>query len=266
MLRNILLVALALAPDAMAALQVFPTRVTLSEKKRVAHLSLRHTGTKPGRYNISAVFYRMNPDGNLVPVTDAKDEERPAMKLIRFSPRKAVIPPNKEQIIRVIFSGPKSLPEGEYRAHIHFEPLDPPETPTAAPTKQGQISMAVAARIAVAVPVLYRQGNPEFKASLSDLGLLRLPDNTPAFRLQLASEGKAFAFGDFFAFFTPKGGQPQSVGVVRSVANYTKTRLVQFPLTIPEGLAFSNGTFRVEFRQPEDRGGQLLSFIEAPVK
>ncbi len=258
---------LFIASGAEASLQVFPTRVVLSDNKTISHLSLRHTGTAPGRYNISAVFYRMNPQGNLELADNPTDEEHSAVKLIRFSPKKTTIGPNQEQVVRVIYAGPKNLPDGEYRAHIHFEPLDATDaSSTPAAAKPGQVSMAMTARIAVAVPLIYRKGNPEFKATLSNLGLLRLPDQTPAFRADLASEGKAFAFGDFFAFFTPNGGQPKQVGLVRSVASYNPKREVQYPLTIPDGVQIAGGTFRLEFRQTEDRGGNLITFLEAPVQ
>jgi fimbrial chaperone protein len=265
--RYIVVVSLvAFASVANASLQVFPTRVVLSEKKTISHLSLRHTGTTPGRYNISAVFYRMTPQGNLELAENPTEDERSATKLIRFSPKKTTIGPNQEQVVRVIYAGPKNLPDGEYRAHIHFEPLDASEPQQAAAGKPGQISMAMTARIAVAVPLIFRKGNPEFKASLANLGLLRMPDQTPAFRADLSSEGKAFAFGDFFAFFTPNGGQMKQIGMVRAVASYNKQREVQYPLTIPEGMQIANGTFRLEFRHAEDRGGNLITFLEAPVQ
>jgi fimbrial chaperone protein len=259
---------LVLATGAHASLQVFPTRVILSDKKTISHLSLRHTGNTPGRYNISAVFYRMSPQGNLELVENPTDAERSAIKLIRFSPKKTTIGPNQEQVVRVIYAGPKNLPDGEYRAHIHFEPLDAPEPAVgAAPPKPGAVTMAMTAKIAVAVPLIYRKGNPEFKATLANLGLLRLPDQTPAFRADMTSEGNAFAFGDFYAFFTPAGTtQPKPIGVVRAVASYNAKREIQYPLTIPEGVSISNGTFRLEFRAPEDRGGGLITFLEAPVQ
>ncbi len=248
---------------ANAGLQTFPARIVLTDKSTVAHVSLKHTGNSAGRYTVSAVFYRMNPLGNLELAESPEKEERSAVSLIRVSPKKITVGPNQEKAVRVTFDGAKNLAEGEYRAHILFEPLEG----AAAQAKGNAISQSMETKIAGAVPVVYRKGNPEFKVTLSNLGLLRLPDQTPAFRAELISEGNAFAYGDMFAFFTPAGSQsPRAVGVARAVSSYNKRREVQYPLTIPTESNLTNGTFRLEFRHPEDRGGNLITFLEAPVQ
>ena len=49
-----------------------------------------------------------------------KEEERPALNLFRFSPRRVLLEPGKEQIIRLIVKRKKNLPDGEYQAHLYF--------------------------------------------------------------------------------------------------------------------------------------------------
>ena len=104
-----------------ADLQVFPTRLVMSDQKRVVNLSLRHLGDKPGTYRVSAIFFRMKENGSMDPVNDPTEAERSLVKHLKFSPRQITISPNSEQVIRVMFSGPGKLVEGDHRAHLHIE-------------------------------------------------------------------------------------------------------------------------------------------------
>src|SRR5688572_24738357 len=99
---------------AHANLQVYPTRIQLSDSVRTAHVSMRHVGTKPGHYKVTPVFYRMTSAGSLELTDKPGPTERSLAPMLRFSPRKTTIPPNQEQVVRVMYSGPKDLPEGEY--------------------------------------------------------------------------------------------------------------------------------------------------------
>jgi len=271
--------ALLLSIQALGALQVFPTRIELSDKKRVAHISLRIDGEKPTQYRLSAIFYRMRPDGSVDIVNDAKDDERSAVKLLRFSPHQATLTPGVEQVVRVRLTGPRNLPEGEYRAHLHVEPMGEADESSGGVKKPEKINMRLEARIAVAIPVIYRHGKTQFTATLSNLNLTQTPDKKPAFSVDLASEGNAFAYGDMQVFFVPKGSEPQSVGIFRGVASFLPKRSVSFPLTVsadsalnreiasaPSVSKLSSGKLRLEFRKPQENGkdGALIAALETP--
>ncbi len=265
-MRKILLVAVVfLQHAAMASLQVFPTRVILSDQTHVANVSLRHLGEKPGKYRIKAVFYRMKPDGSVELVDNPSDAERPFVKMLRFSPHSATLTPGTEQIVRAQFVGPKSLPEGEYRAHLQFEPADEPEDDASTSAPKDKVSMQLKAKVAIAVPVIYRQGAPKFEVQLSNLKLVK-SEHGAAFSLDMAAKGTAFPFGDFHAFFVPKGGAPLAIGLVRSVASYLAKRTVSYSLTVPAGLKLSAGALRVEYREPEETGGKLFTAVETELR
>lgn len=259
-----------------ADLQVFPTRVYLSQQKKVANISLRHLGDKPGHYKLSTIFYRMNPNGTMDIVTDPKDDERPAVKYLRFSPRQITLNPRVEQVVRVLYAGPRNLPEGEYRAHLLFQPTDEDRDEPDPNAKPDKINMKLVARVAMAVPVVYRQGNPKFSVALSDLKLIQMADKKPGFSVELTSTGNAFPFGDFITFFKAPAQDKNVVGkestlsqtnlgITRSVASYLPKRTVSYALDIPNGLKLSGGTLRVEFRQPEDQGGNLVQALETAI-
>lgn len=259
-LRLATIVALGVPCAARAGLQVFPTRVYLSDDAAVANLTLRHVGQKPMRYRISTVFYRMKPDGSIAVAPDPQESERPAVKLLRFSPRTVTLPPNIEQVVRVMYAGPKNLPEGEYRAHLHLEPDEDDDSAGTIEMKKGKMSMQLHARVAVAVPVIYRHGHPAAEVALS--GLKVIEENKKAFfSLDMASSGPAFPYGDFHAFFVAPGAAPEPVGLVRGVASYLPKREVKYELSPAKPL--KGGVLRLEYRQPEDAGGKVLATAEA---
>jgi hypothetical protein len=256
----------ALPSSLHASLQVFPTRIVLTDQKRVASVSLRHLGDKEAAYRVSAVFYRMSPTGSMEIAADPTAEERSAVPLLRFSPRTTTIPPRREQVVQVMYIGPKNLPEGDYRAHLHFEPdFEEPEEVASAGGPAKGITLALKTRIAVAIPVIFRHGNPTSQVSLSDLQMRKTPSGLEV-ALKMLTRGNAFPFGDFEAFFTPKGGAPAPVGLIRGVASYLSERAVTAEIT-PGDVKLANGTLKVEFREPEVSGtkGKVLATAETAI-
>jgi len=247
----------------LADLQVFPTRIVLTDQKKVANLSLRHHGSKPGQYKVSAVFYRMKPDGNLELVTDATEAERPLIKLLHFSPRVVTIPPNREQIVRVMLSPPGNLPEAEYRAHLHFEPTDDNEQGIeAVPTKKEPIAMQLMVKVAIAIPVIFRHGKTSASVALTHLTLSKTESNQTVYSVDLEATGNAFPFGDIHATFTPAGKEPVQVGLVKSLSSYRDKRTISYPLNAPTSVPLNHGTLKLEFKEPEDQGGKTIAFAE----
>jgi len=257
-------VLLLLATEGLADLQIFPTRVLLTDQKRTAHISLRHLGNTVGEYRVTAVFYRMGFNGAMELIQSPKPEENSAIKFLRFSPRQVSLPPRLEQILRVTALAPSNLPEGDYRAHLFFEPLSS-ETPIKGKQSDG-VNMQLQAKLAVAVPVVFRHGSKVTKASLSQLKFVKLPDGSPGYSARLARAGKGFLYGDLRATFVPKEGNPQEVGFVAGVSSYLDEREVQFPLKLQNGLVLKHGTLRLEFRDPSEGGGKTLAFIEESIQ
>ena len=263
----LILMALGLFTGAAAeaSLQVFPTRIFLSNKDRVANISLRHRGKSPMPYKITAVFYRMKTDGSLELVKKPGSGERSAIKMIRFSPRRVTLQPGEEQVVRVISTARGKVEEGEYRAHLRFEPkeADPDVEPNSSGNTQ-QITMKLKAKVSVAIPVIFRQGNPQYNLKLSGLKLDKVGKAT-AFSLQMDSTGNAYPVGDFRIYFTPKGGEKIQVGLVKGVSSYISRRTVKYTLNSASNIRLKGGVLRAEFYQPKARGGKLIQAVDARI-
>lgn len=247
--------------SAQANLQVFPTRVLLTDSKRVAQLSLRQLSDKPVRYKISFVYYKMSPDGSMAPLPDASAGERTAAKLVRFSPREVTLPPNTEQVVRLVSLPSGKLESGDYRVHIQFEP-QPEETTADAGGEK--VTMKLEARVSVAVPITVRRGDALASAKMKDFLLKKEPDGRSVLSLKLQKEGAGFLFGDFLVKGKDADGQDLTLASMNGVASYIPERLTQIPLD-PEALQkWRGGPVQVEYRRSTEEGGEILA-TGAPV-
>lgn len=246
----------------LADLLVFPTRVELNDKRRASYVALRHRGGKPETYSVSAVFYRMLPNGGMTLISEPSPEDRAALKFIKFSPRKVTLAPNAEQVVRIMVAGGATLPDGDYRLHLHFEPSSDPDSQISPQNENAQIVMQLKAKIAVAVPVIYRHGQTTSKVSLSELSIYKDKENKVYFKANLENIGNAFPFGDLSLTWKPTpAAEALVVGTYVGVSSYVPKREVSFQIN-DQTVDYSKGTLKLEFKDPVDSGAALLSSVE----
>ncbi len=250
-----------------ANLQVFPTRVEMNAQKRIANVSLRNQSSKTTPYIIRAVFYRMKPDGNLELLEKGSAEERSLVPYIKFSPRQVTLPPKLEQVVRVMFTGPKSLPDGEYRAHLHFEPVGEEEDDRPkAEEKPGKILLELITKVAISIPIVYKHGKIEVSTNFSDLKLESLSEGRLGFRATMTKQGNGFSYGDIDMYFTPNGkDKRENVGTIRGVTTYIDKREIAYQLSTNQ---IGSGILRLEFHEPniDGKAGKILAVAEAKVE
>lgn len=240
------------ALEARADLQFFPTRLHLSDVKRVTSLTLRQKGDKPEKYRLSATFWRMGYDGRMDKVekpSDVRPEERSLVKYIRFSPREFELAPGAEQVVQVMYSGPGGLPEGEYRAQLLIEPsFDPaPQGPDKEARAAKQIRLEVQTKLAFAIPVIFRRGKPTFEVRLEKGTLAEQKDGNAVVQVDMISQGNAFSYGELEAFAKVEGDEETSLGFVRGIAGYVTPRRVDIPVKLPKA-KLAGKKVRVVFR------------------
>ncbi len=248
-----------------ANLQVFPTRLLIEEKKRIGQLSLRHTGTTPEKYKISAIYYKMKPDGGLELATKPEEPKDSAFKMIRFSPREVTLQPNLEQVLRIMVIRPADLPEGDYRAHILFEPTtdDSATDPNADPTK---VSMKLSVKVAVAIPIIVKKGNLQPTVTLEAPSIMTDKEAKRYFTVTMKKSGPGVTYGDFFVSFKDKDGNSKEIAIAKGVSMYVDERKATYPLSIEPAVALNNGTLKVEYKSSEEDGGKLVHAVEATLK
>ncbi len=257
------LIFLFISSIALADLQVFPLRVLLSEKDRNTQISVRHRGKTPMKYRITTVFYKMSPDGTMKILDKKQVTEKSADSLFRYSPKQVLLEPDIEQVIRVVMRAPADLPEGEYRTHLHFEGIEDASEKPATQEKASDPQMILKARMAVAIPIIVRKGNPTFKVTLTDLKYVKTSDQKPAFSVDMKREGNGIPFGTFEVLSLIAGKEPKVVGVVNGVSSYIDFRNVTFPLL---EAPIVPGKLKVVFKKPAADGGEEISSAETELK
>ncbi len=260
-----------LSRSVFASLQVFPTRVVLTDKHRVAQLTLTHTGTTTTTYQITPVFFSMLPNGTLKAVKTPAPSERSAEKLVHFSPREITLQPGVLQVFKVLSYLPKDLPEGEYRIHLNFAPLtaDTPIDAASTPGKDSKkVAVAITTLVAVAIPIVVKHGKIEFKVSLSNLKLVYSEKLEPEITVDLSNSGNGYPWGTFNVFFTPFGSKEAiPLGKLIGISNYNYQRSVRMPLEVPKNTQLKNGTLRLTYTEPkeESEGGGESQMAEITV-
>lgn len=241
---------------AHADLQVFPTRVELSDTEKTGQISLRHKGTKAMRYRIETVFYQMRPDGGMEVVKDASKDPNSAVDFFRFSPRQVTLEPNVEQVVRILLRAPADLKEGHYYAHLYFEGMDDAEDKIIPETSPTGAQILLKARMAVAVPVVIKKGNPSQEIVLENLKVITVGDKL-SYSVDLERKGPAYFYGDFFVTFTPEGStESQIVSEVSGVSSYLTKRSVSYPLTVSK---LGKGSLKIEARESVSAGAKVLA-------
>lgn len=250
------------ALPARANLQVYPTRLSLSDTIRAGMISIRNRGDKPETFKVSVSYFRMKTDGSLEAVSEAKEIERPLLgEHLRFSPREFTLPPNAEQVVRVLYAGGGGeVAEGEYRCHLNVAPI-PTETKQEK-TASKTMKIVLEAKLAVAVPIFFRHGNVTSDVELENLRLLNTSEAGAAAALDMKFNGNGYPFGEFIAFLSKGSDEGDEIGRIRGVAAYISPRKVTIPLTVLKE-KLSGKTLRVEYRLPETE--KALKSLEAKI-
>lgn len=178
---------------AFAQLQVYPTHLTLTPENSATYLNLKNNGGEAKTFEISLVRFEMQPDGSML-----KNEmvPREVGEVLKFSPKKVTLAAGEKQVVRVMATTFDGLAEGESYVHLHFVPevSSSPSPDEKAKVKNNQF--ALQARVAVAVPVIFRKGKGIIEAQLEDLTVSENENHDWILRFLLKKKGAFFLFGD----------------------------------------------------------------------
>lgn len=257
---------LAAAPaSAQADLLVAPTRLVLDDRGSTSVI-LSNIGDTEATYRIGAELRRMTPEGTLEPVAldQANEIERAALEMVRFAPRRVVLPPGQPQSVRVSVRPAAELPDGEYRIHLTFNGI--PDVAPVSEDSDGQaqgLDIRLTAIYGISIPVIVRKGNVESAASISNPRVETGPEGNSFLKLDMARTGNGSTFGELVV---TRPGQSEPVYYVRGIAIYPElaARALTLNLTNEEA-AQLQGNLRFEYREFAENGGALLASYEGAV-
>jgi len=207
----------------------------LSSKTKTGQLVVRHTESKARWIEVAPIFYEMESDGSLKPLSNEEAVKAPqsAIRMIRFSPKRFRLQPGESQVLRVRAFTPSSTEDGVYRVHLKFTPDDPEDSPDN--KNKGAIRYQLQARVALAVPIYFKKGNPESKFEITNLKIEEDSNKKAQLSLTLTQSGKGMARGDISVFQSASKDMDKKnrslVGKVAGLASYVPSRSVKIPLS-----------------------------------
>jgi hypothetical protein len=169
----------------------------------------------------------MKPDGSFEDVAQPTANEILARDMIVYAPRRVTLPPRQPQTIRIAARAPAGLKDGEYRVHMMFRAVPPPQAPAATPADFKGIGFALTPVYGVTIPVIVRLGNLSATSGIASVGKV-VADGRPAVQLALTRAGSRSTFGEVRVI---KAGLQTPLAVQRGIAVYTE--LDQRTVTVP---------------------------------
>jgi hypothetical protein len=237
------------AVGGMGDINLFPKRVVIDDRTRIANVGLYNRAAAAGEYEITVSDMAMQRDGRLVDLATvqdpaAHDAVRTASGFLRWSPRHVALPASEAQMVRIMARVPPELPPGEYRSHFTVVSV-PPETggtsidEAAGSQAGGGIGVRIVPRFGISIPVIVRVGETTLTAGLKDLKLNTAPGTPAALNLTITRDGTRSAFGDIL--ITAPGAK-KPVAEIKGIGVYTEIteRVIQVlldPATDPRFLA-----------------------------
>jgi hypothetical protein len=154
-----------------AGVLVAPTVVFLDNHNRTSRMTVQNPTDKPQEVSVFFSFGLPESDslGNVtVNLQDsAITDPHSAVEWVRAFPRKMVVAPNGQQVVRFNARPPKDLPIGEYWARVVIKSQDV-QTSVAEPDKEGAITTRLNMIMQTAIMLKYRNGEMQTRLELKN--------------------------------------------------------------------------------------------------
>ena len=237
----------------------FPSRVgTDKVVPRTASVKLINPNNYEQTYKISLVTIRMDQYGTRTEAGNPTEAELSVQSMIRFSPRRATIPANGWQTVRLMVRKPRDLPDGEYRTQLKVEPL-PMEKTSARQSGSDRISINIDVVFHVSIPVIIRHGQTRAAVTPHAPRLVNR-DGRPFLETRIKREGNASVYADVKALLNPEseGGSRTLVGEIKGISIYSQNseQIVYLPVKNPEAL--TRGPVDIEITSREKKEAPII--------
>jgi P pilus assembly chaperone PapD len=252
--------------SAQGNLLVAPIRVVFEGTKQKEDLNLTNIGQDTAVYLVSFIHYQMQMDGSFKQLDNVDSLTTRADKFLRIFPRKVVLPPGESQTIRMQFRKPTGMANGEYRSHLYFR-AEKEVTALGMSTAQAdttKMSVSITPVFGISIPVIIRNGNLEYKMSLSDVNLTAVNDTVSNVSFLINRKGDRSSYGNLRVEFVPASGKAFDVGLANGVGVYTDLESRRFNLSIRNRAEqpLKNGKLVIRYSLPREDGETELAKTE----
>ena len=180
-----------MAVPAYASITVTPTKIELNANKiknnyATTAIEIQGSPEKAIRYRAYTDYFEIDENAK-IKLSDGKNNPHNISSKIRFVPSEFTVPPGKSQKVRVNVANIKSLPDGESRAIIYLEDVQPKEINI--PNDAG-IGAQLVVKTRVAVPIYVDKGNFVKKAEIEFFDIVKQKDGLYT-KLKVLSTGNS---------------------------------------------------------------------------
>ena len=167
--------------------------------------------------------------------------------------RLAGLAPDAYQTVRAIVRRPEGMPAGEYRSHIRVRLVN--DDVDATPPADNQ-KIIVKANLVMIVPLIVRQGETSFAASLSSPKIIPAPGGGRMLELYIERTGNRSAEGDL-KVFQSQSGILKEIAAINGLPVYHETarRLVRIQLPA----SAENGQLTIRYQRQSGEAIEVLA-------
>ena len=268
------LMVLALAGPALAqGISVAPSRIVLDGKTRAATVFLSNRSDEAETYRISMAYFVMTDDGTLVRAdSTTAGVVNFADEVLRYSPRRVVIPAGGSQTVRLLVRRPRDRNVDDQEFGAHLSVCSVPTVPRLKEveenlpelTSDDQFIVRAVASVETLVPIIVRFGHPEADMAVSGLGVRPGDDGgPPEVTFRIDRTGGRSLYGNLTVTHVDPMGNETQLFFGRGVAVYTPNASRRFTVTSPvPNLDLFSGRIAVDYVETADGGGDLRTHVE----
>lgn len=171
-------ILLAAGAAALRGVSVSPMSVFMTHGSRTATMTLYNPNPLPEEIEISFSFGYPQSDsaGDVtVPLAEVAPEGEPAAtSWLRAFPRRLVLQPGQQQVIRLLAQPPADLPDGEYWSRVLVTATG--GRPPVEQQVQPDVRVAISMRTVIVASLNYRKGRLSTGLSVTGSSAVRTPD------------------------------------------------------------------------------------------
>lgn len=155
-----ILIAMGLAVPAFASVGVSPTKIEINANKVKTNyittaIEVKGDAHQPMRFKAYTEYFTINELSEVV-MKEKSNDVHDISKKVRFVPSEFTVAPGKSQKLRINIAGLNTLADGENRAILYIEDVNPKEMNL--PTGQSGIGAQLIVKTRIGVPIYVDKG------------------------------------------------------------------------------------------------------------
>ena len=244
------LISILAAGFSQAQVQIFPTRLTLTDQNVSGYLNLQNPSNEKQTFDLQLVHYKMRQDGGFERQKEIP-ANHPLVERLKFSPSQVTLNPSEKQVVRIMVTDLNGLPDGETYLHLQALPQK-----AGSPKSQTKGNFQLNARIAVAVPIVVRKGAVTVQPQIREARYRLQSDGGLQLKFQIQKKGEGFLVGDL-EILQKKSQSEELITMFKGLASYIDDRSFGTTLSSEEMKKFPNlneGSLIYRFKSNSDSG------------